>query len=272
MIAGTFSDPREVNARIELAAESYHLISPITSVESLETGVAVAFSVVTIDPKRDTFPTERDEVGLAKVALNRLALALGISWDPRLSHRADTATHPHYCAWDAVGAYRALDGQLQQIVGSSEIDLRAGMPRALELSGAELDRARKFLVATTETAAQLRAVRSLGIRGSYTKEELTRPFCAVRVLFAGRSTDAFAESSHALYGSDPGAARRAPPAVPGSDRDLATATIEQLSQWKAELEHQLGPSQDPGIAGQLGAIEDEFARRAEREQQNQENY
>jgi len=49
---------------------------------------------------------------------------------------------------------------------------------------------RLHILAHAESKAKLRATRSIGIRSSYTREELARPFVVAKLMFTGQSDDA----------------------------------------------------------------------------------
>ncbi|MCZ6870534.1 MAG: hypothetical protein O7G84_13615 [Gammaproteobacteria bacterium] len=215
-LVGTYRSADEANDRMAWAAEHAHLISPASSVGALPEGVGLALTAVVVDPETDVYKTDGGKLGLGKSTLQKIAHAVGVSWNPTLSGRMDDGSNPYYVRWKAVGTYRAFDGQEQTICAEKELDLRNGSPAARELKDRQLAQMRLHIQAHAETKAQLRAIRSLGIKTSYSREELQKPFVAARVLFTGetsdpelkrifaqRTADAFLGGSKMLYGDAP---------------------------------------------------------------------
>lgn len=238
---GTYTAASEINGRFRRALEAAHLVSPSTSVGSLPEGCEIAISQIFADVENETYDVGGKRA-LSKVVLERIAAALGLSWDGIASGRLDDASDHHYCHWRAVGTYRAFDGQRQAIVAEKEMDLRDGSaqidalwqryeakrrtdPRVRSPEN-QIREMRLHIAAHAETKARLRAVRSLGIRTAYKREELSRPFIVARIMFTGRTDDpelrrtfsemtasSFLGARQALYGPQPAAsAARAAPA------------------------------------------------------------
>lgn len=248
-LAGAYGDAAAVSSRLAEAAVSAHLVSPATTCAELPEGCAVALSVVQIDTasneiyaitgnKRDPKPT--DMCGLSKVALDKIAAAAGISWVPHLTGRLDDGRDPHYCHFRAVARVRDLDGTIRELPGEVEIDARDGSPQIEEIASKARARAakyndtndggasqilelRKFLIRHAESKAMNRAIRKLGVRTSYTRAELAKPFVVAKIMFTGRSEDPelrrmfagkiadnFLASSNALYSGTPQAPHAAP--------------------------------------------------------------
>ena len=205
-----------MNDRMGWALENAHLISPATSVGAMAPGFGVALSVVTVDPKADTYPVGNGKHGLSKTVLQKIGAALGVSWDPHASGRLDDRRHPHYCAWRAVGTYKSFDGTELQLVAEKEMDLRAGSPQLVGKTDRQIAEMRLHLQSHCETKAQLRALRSAGIKTSYTVDELGKPFVAARLYWTGETSDpalkrefarmnaeAFLNAKRSLYSSRP---------------------------------------------------------------------
>jgi hypothetical protein len=119
-----------------------------------------------------------------------------------------------------VGHIRQFDGTTLTLIGTKEMDVREGSAFALDCANrqklGELAMQRRHIVSHAETKARLRAIASLGIRRSYSKEELLKPFVCAKLSFTGRSddpelrrafalkrADAFLSSSNGLYGAPP---------------------------------------------------------------------
>lgn len=234
-LAGTYAAAAAVNSRMEWAQQNANLISPATSVGRMPEGCGVAITIVNVDAANDTYKVGGGKHGLSKTVLQKLAAALGVSWDPIASGRLDDGSDSNYCRWRAVGTYRAFDGQVQTIVAEKELDLRAGSPTvvALEAQARSSDRGtaekqvremRQHIQSHAETKAQLRAIRSLGLKTAYTAEELQRPFVAARIMFTGQTqdpalrekfalmtADSFLSGTRSLYGRSPQGSLADPP-------------------------------------------------------------
>jgi hypothetical protein len=247
-------DAVTVAEALEKAQTVGHLVSPATSCGSLPEGTSVALSAVLVDVARETYGIAGggDKVGLGKVALDRIALAAGVSWDPQQSRRTDDGRDPHYVSYVAVGHYRQFDGSTCTIIGEKELDMREKSPavealrakyreklavweqdgkqgyppRSPDLQIAEV---RTHLLSHAASKAKLRAIRGLGIRTSYSKAELAKPFVIAKLTFSGESEDpelrrafalmrarSFLGAHAALYGRAPSAPQLPPgrPAPP----------------------------------------------------------
>lgn len=241
---GSYREGHEIDARLAAAQRRYHLVSPFTAVGKMPEGCAVQFAMVRVEPA-DTYPTGGGKLGLSKGALDRIASAVGIDWDPVLSRRLDDGRHPHYCHYKMVGRYRAADGQWQTIQGEKEFDVRDGSPQIKGKSPRQIEEMRMHVLSHAETKARLRAIRSMGIRTGYTQDELKKPFVCARVVFTGETDDvelrrqfslmtaaSFHAGASALYGSAPSLPAEtghAPPpvgSVPADDDDFIDATGE----------------------------------------------
>lgn len=215
---GTYRDPKAITEALARAQEAGHLISPMTGGISLGEGFEVAVSAVAIDVARETYDVGGGKLGLGKSALDRISAGMGISWDPIASRRLDDGRDPRYCHYRAVGHYRAFDGSIVTIAGEKEMDLREGSPqveaivercvrklRREETDGKtpaqvqaigrergenQIREMRLHILGHAESKARLRAVRTgLGVRTSYDKDELAKPFLMARVMFTGRCDD-----------------------------------------------------------------------------------
>jgi hypothetical protein len=215
----TARDAARITEALEAAASQCHLVSPATSCGTLPEGCAVALSTVRVDVA-ETYPIAGGDgdsagsakVGLSKTALDRIASAAGVSWDPERSHRLDDGRDPRYCAFLAVGTLRHFDGREVVIQGTKEMDLREGSAQVealmeryraklkrWEASGkrgypprdpsAQIREMRLHILGHAETKARLRAIRALGIRTSYSTQELAKPFVVARLMFTGETAD-----------------------------------------------------------------------------------
>lgn len=159
------------------------------------------------------------EVSLNANAIGRILGSAGVNVTK--SQRVDDASQPHYCAWTTCGKVREFDGSWRDLPpGDVEIDLRDGSdhiggwtadkwPEVARLAAEEKERVRKangkhwevkaeiggwsadrvagqrrFLVQMAQTKSGNRLGRKLGLKSSYTIEELTKkPFVIFRASF-----------------------------------------------------------------------------------------
>lgn len=221
VITGSFGDAARVSMLLRQAAERFNLVSPATTCGSLPDGVEISFSAIMIDPAVETYKITETQLGLGRVALDRIAQAAGIVWDQERSGRLDDRSHPHYCVYRAAAWVRDLDFTLRPLLPQEKVmDLRDGAPREQDLiaqsasklrrersynknnlTDAEIERAareaaknqlraeRLHIEGHCQTKARNKVVRALGVRHSYSPEELAKPFVIVRPTYSGRSDD-----------------------------------------------------------------------------------
>jgi len=234
---GVIRDAATVTQTLIEAAGMGHLVSPAPAAGNLPEGCSILVSAIMINKDRETYPVggsgdddgrQTGERGLSKVALDKLASALAIDWDPVQSRRLDDGSHAHYCRAKAVGRVRNFDGTWRTIQDEKELDYRDGAPviegiRARAKSknkpdggAGEIAQKRQHIQSLCITEARLRAIRTLGVRTAYTAEELQKPFIVAQLVFDGRSedpearayfreriADSFMGSTKSLYGSPP---------------------------------------------------------------------
>lgn len=243
----SISNPGQITDTLKRAMQNGHLVSPSTTCPNLPIGCEVAFSAVLIDPEgSEVYAVQGGKLGLGKTALNRIAKALGITWDPIQSNRTDDGKDSCFAAYKAVGFYRHFDGSVMTVTGERSLDLREGSESAKTMKPGDLSQQRKFIAEHAETKAKLRAIRSMGIQTAYTKEELGKPFVIAKLMLTGRVSaeddptgelqrilthnisQSMLGASSALYGGQP------PEIAPPGDLPPATATPE-LAEAKTEV-------------------------------------
>jgi len=180
------SNSGQVTDTLKRAMERGHLVSPSTTCPNLPIGCEVAFSAVLINPKSSEVYSVGGKLGLAKPALDKIAKAVGVNWDPIQSRRLDDGSDPYFASYRAVGFYRHFDGTMMQIMGEKQMDLHDDSEWAKKLTPGELSMQRKFIAEHAETKARLRAIRSLGLQTSYTEAELAKPFIVAKLMLTGR--------------------------------------------------------------------------------------
>lgn len=205
---GSFESGSRANEILQAASEQFHLVSPASSVGSLPEGCEIATAFVQVDRANETYDVGAGKRGLAKVALDRIAAAAGVSWDPVASCRLDDGSDPYYCLFRAVGTMRGFDGTPVTITGTKEMDLRPQSPQVVALeerarakhksADLQIREMRLHVLAHAESKARLRAIRSVGIRTSYSDADLEKPFLVARLVFTGRTQDPTLEREFAL--------------------------------------------------------------------------
>jgi len=274
LAVGTFRSAQQVNQIMERAMSEAILVSPATAVGSMPEGCGIALTKVVVDLSKDqrgfycsgdVYDVGAGKLGISKTVLQKIATAYGVSWDPTVSGRLDDGRDPYYCRWRAVGSYRSFDGQVQHIVGEKEMDLRDGSPQVVGLIEKQKDKTkdpskqiremRLHIQAHAESKAQLRAIRSLGIKTAYTAQELQKPFMTARVmwtgqtedpalrrLFAEKQADAFLSGTRSLYGRpESGSPERRGPA-PLQLSAPAVGTVSEEDDDFPESFYQGGPT------------------------------
>ena len=168
------SDVREVSrhlADIRKRAD-IHLLAP-PSLDFIPANYRVSFKILRFG-EGDYFKVPGGKMCLLKHALDQLAGAANIDWLE--SKRLDDRSEPFYCEWQVTGRMRDWNGQYRHIKGTVAVDLRDGMPDALEAKGG-LATARKFMVRIAESKAKNRAIRSaIGLKTAYEQREAFWPF------------------------------------------------------------------------------------------------
>lgn len=193
-------DPEIINARLEELKNKYHLVTPAQQVDILPEGFGVSVTYVTVDPKRDVYPTGDGKMALHQTALHEIARGANLTWDDAASRCLDDRSEPFYCHFRAVGTVLGLDNAPMRVMGTTELDLRDGsaaceqMHTAAKKKGkpnanARIEGMRAKIIAHAETRARNRAIACMGVRRSYTRDELAKPFAIARLTFTGWSED-----------------------------------------------------------------------------------
>lgn len=211
-IPGSSRKPQTVNALLAWCAKNTHLVTPAARVGTIPEGCSVAFVVLWCNPESaqkggDCFPVSNNFMP-AKHFLDQVAGAAGVKWDPQLGGRVDDGSNPHYCHYKAVGHVTHFDGTEAVLVREKQMDLRDGSPFISKLikdaenakdkrgnprprdPSNQIIELRGFILEHAESKAKNRVVRSLGMKTSYTKEELlSKPFVVAKLMFTGETDD-----------------------------------------------------------------------------------
>jgi hypothetical protein len=133
-------------------------------------------------------PGSSDKVSPSAVALKRLANAQGLSWENT------SVEHPNGEKWIAVGQAAATfvsnTGEVLRVTSSYRLDLTddgvvaqriVRNAKTADNARRDVDQKRQFIDQLAETGAMSRVVRqACGLRSSFTPEEFSRPFVAVK--------------------------------------------------------------------------------------------
>lgn len=169
--------------------QHFNVLTPFANISGLMPSHGIFSSAIQISLDASTQETytglpflKRDDVAIAKRGLRKIAEGLGIS--TRLEY-ISVADKPHYWHVKAIASYRGLDGGTVEREASQEWDLRDGSDRMRGWTPNQISEQRKHGLRACETRAINAAIRECGcgIKQSYTRDELSRPFLAVRVMF-----------------------------------------------------------------------------------------
>lgn len=230
-------------------------------------------------------PRQPKLVELTKIGLQRLSDMMGISWDSQLSGRIDDGSVSHRCVFRKVGRYRDYYGEEHLLDKSKNIDIESirdvlileyedksnayqkklttkykdDVPKdwfsAYEENRItewihdkvrrELAKKRQYIMELAETGAMLGAIRSKGIRTTYTPAELEKHFVDIRTIpLPGAHTRQQAEQAHHdLYGSSV----QATAAHPGKAKPAYDETIVDVESSPCQDEQGSNPEHDPGL-------------------------
>lgn len=281
-ILGTSTDADDINHRLDLAGKKAHVLSPAPMVGILREGLGVTFTAIQVDADDhdqalmvDTAgPGGEDEFILTKTTLERISSALGLSWGK--SARTDDGRHPYYCTWQAFCSYPTFDARELELNGDSEVDLRARTDNANRLAGypERLAFARRTIQAQAQTKARLRAIRSFGLKGTYTRADLNFPFVCVQTVLVGKVDQATFSAARASLYSGGKIGRVVPmpslagvgdltlPAGASRGMKLSAAALSDLQHWRARLEREVLAGASTANQPLLDAIKNELAARA----------
>lgn len=176
--------------------QNYNVLAPRTHMDGLPAGTRLAITEVMVNPDKnagEVFPIAGGQLLIGKPKLDAISAGAGISWLEE--KRTDPNTHPHYVEMFVRGKVTDFDGTVREITGTKAIDLRedagGGIPgkdydeivtkargaRTPRDPSGQLMEARKFIHEIAASKAKNRAIASaLGIKRSYTREQLGRPF------------------------------------------------------------------------------------------------
>jgi len=245
---GVFENVDRLAQAIKVLGEKFNLVMPGGAVGTkLPPCYAVGVSFVFVDVKHETYQIAgRPELGMGKASLERIAAAAGIRWNPSLCGRVDDGSSSNFVEYQVAGSVLQLDGTERMLSATKRIDLRAEEKSDPSTWGADareiawqaenasprrepwpqILQMRQHILSLAETKAKNRAIRSLGIRASYSEAELAKGFAIAKLQFTGDSDDPETkhelsimigrralESGSMLYGQVPQLPQRAVPRI-----------------------------------------------------------
>jgi len=210
---GLLKTAADAMKKIKELQGSCHLVNSPAVGCGIPDGCAVAWSVTYVNIDRDTYPVkEGGKLGVGKDALNMISMGMGLQWDPILSRRLDDGSEPLYCRYIAVGKMRDSDGTWITVFDEKENDLRDRSAQSSGMSEKQLAQQRSNIWSLTVTKARNRAIRNRGVKTSYSRDELEKPFVSFKLVFTGESSDpeirrmkarSMLESTNLMYGNAP---------------------------------------------------------------------
>ncbi len=216
------SQVNDVNQRLQTErAKGAHVLAPMTlqTIPPMHRPVVVS---VTIDPDplhKEVYPQRGGGLSLSAIAFKKLGDAIGIQWVPEECGRTDDGKDPDYVCYRMTGLVKALDGTWRKILGDKEIRMsviteeltdsyrekaqkylddpkdgpafRKQFPTEADVERWLAEKVRqdalqmrKHMLARAQSGALARATKSLGIRETYTAQELAKPFVFPKLVFS----------------------------------------------------------------------------------------
>ncbi len=206
---GVFNDVEILARAIKALGEKHNLVVPGGAIGAqMPAMYAAGLSFVFVDPDNETYAIPgKSERGIGKMALDRIAAAAGVRWNPHLCGRVDDNSSPNVVEYQVAGTVQQLDGTERMITASKRIDLRAERNTPIEGWGSDAQefqrnaekngndpwprilQARQHILSLAETKAKNRAIRSLGVRTAYSPADLAKGFVVLKLQFTGQSDD-----------------------------------------------------------------------------------
>lgn len=270
---GVFNSVEKLSDAVKALGERFNLVQPGGAVGGdLPLLHAAGISFVFIDQNETYRIPGRSQVGIGKNALDRIAAAAGVRWNPHLCGRVDNGQDPNLVEYQAVGTVLQLDGTERMITAVKRIDLRADTSLPVEKWGSDAQeiarvaakaepprepwpqilQQRQHILSLAESKAKNRAIRSLGVRTAYEPGELSKGFAIMRLQFTGRSADPDVErevsmmiarralgASAMLYGPPSESHAALPPSRP-------SATVPRVTTIEPEQAGEEDHGPDPG--------------------------
>lgn len=187
-----------------------HILAPITlqTVPAMHRPVVVAVYIDANKDHKEVYPQKGGGLSLSALGWRKLADAMGIQWDPKQCGRTDNGQDPNRVEYRMVGRIKDLDGTWHILMGDKEIRMENVIEELTDSKrekaqgyladpqdGSEFRRLfpdtdawvreqvrqealqiKKHLLSRAQSGAMARAIKSKGIRETYTPAELAKPF------------------------------------------------------------------------------------------------
>ncbi len=183
---GVFKSAERLAQAISSLEKVHNLIVPGGAISAeMPLLHAAGMSFVFVDPEKETYPiVGKSERGMGKTALDRIAAAAGVHWNPHLCGRVDDSSSPHVVEYQAAGTFLQLDGTESMIHASKRIDLRAERNTPAETWGADASEIARIAARESRDPwpqiLQQRARTAPGARSSWTlRARLPDRHCAL---------------------------------------------------------------------------------------------
>lgn len=204
-----------------------NMLIPSTHIDGLSDWHKPVIDEVFLSPERDAgdayYDTITKKYRLTKQGLIKLSVTAGVMWHPTGTRRIDNRQDRDYCAFRAIGGIRKADGTPVWLKAEYDLDFEVvadEIEEQYEKKASDYERypdknpwwgkmspadqkayiakcvrrdvlqKRKHKAKLCESGAKTRVVRELlGLKSSYTKEELAKPFVMVRIVFSPNMDD-----------------------------------------------------------------------------------
>lgn len=266
----------------------YNVLIPSDTIQQLSAFHKPILEVVRIssDPKdKEVYDVAgTGDFALHATALNKIAYAAGIVWDARGSGRTDNGSDPNQVSYKSQAAVRKEDGTYMLMHAEYLLDLavieeeiREQKRKKAEKEGKPFDEAsvkkemlqkRKFRLQLAQTGAMDRVIRKiLGLKSTYKKEELQKPFVVPKICFSPDVSDPETrrillqqgmEATNALFGPPSmriPADRNAIPEKYEGSIDITPEPIKDLPPLKMTEKPKEIPWEQMDEAGQVRTLE-----------------
>jgi hypothetical protein len=200
-----------VNLELEKAKkEGANMLLPTTRIGGVSAFHAPVVDYVKLSPDiadGDAYKHDENKFIITKQGLMKLSVCAGIIWNMAETKRVDNRGDRNYVAFQAVGGIRKLDGEPVFFKSEYDLDfevLEEELTRQFELKAKNMRNKsdedkrqyvdycvkrdllfkRRHKVKLAESGALLRVIRSLlGLKSTYSRKELEKPFVLLRITF-----------------------------------------------------------------------------------------
>ncbi len=203
-----------------------HVLAPLTlqTLPPMHRPIVVAVQIDPDTKNKEVYPQRGGGLSISSLGWKKIGDAIGIQWQPTECGRTDDGKDPDRVVYRMVGLVKALDGTWRKIIGDKEIYMpaiieeltqnyrdkaeaylndpkdgpafRKNFPTPEAIQGwitekvrADAIQMRKHMLARAQSGAMARATKNLGIRETYTADELKKPFVFPKLVFTPDPTN-----------------------------------------------------------------------------------